>query len=228
MGTLRPEPNVTHSPIEPGYSVGNPTGETGTVGAIVTHSDRYFILSNSHVLAREGRARKGDTILYPGVDDGGKAPRDALGALVEFTRLKKGSMNDVDCAIAEIAANRLGEVVAKIKGIGFPLGVTSAKVGMRVVKVGRTTGKTSGRIISTSFRPLKLTYPETGVIGFTQQILVSRLTRPGDSGSLIIDQASGKAVGLHFAGADGGSVCTPIDRVLSSMNVCLVTSNVGG
>ena len=69
-----------------------------------------------------------------------------------------------------------------------------------------------------------LEYPGVGNVGYVDQVLCTRYTRPGDSGSLVLDPASGRAVGLHFAGASGGSVFSPIDHVLKGLNVRLVTS----
>ena len=55
-----------------------------------------------------------------------------------------------------------------------------------------------------------------------------RYTKGGDSGSLVLDQATGKAVGLHFAGAKKGSVFNPIGEVLSALGVKLVTRSIPG
>jgi hypothetical protein len=43
--------------------------------------------------------------------------------------------------------------------------------------------------------------------------------------SLLI-RATGRAVGLHFAGANGGSVFNPIDDVLKALGVKLVTKSM--
>ena len=66
IGVLKPEANVRKRPIQPGYSIGHFSGDTGTLGAIVKRDGKYFVLSNSHVLAMCGRAKKGDLIIYPG------------------------------------------------------------------------------------------------------------------------------------------------------------------
>jgi hypothetical protein len=43
-----------------------------------------YILSNSHVLANEGVAEKGDVIVQPGVFDDGKAPGDVIAKLADW------------------------------------------------------------------------------------------------------------------------------------------------
>ena len=60
-------------------------------------------------------------------------------------------------------------------------------------------------------------------MGFINQVLCTRYTDKGDSGSLVVEKATGRAVGLHFAGAEGGSVFSPIDEVLKTLDVRLVT-----
>ena len=87
---------------------------------------------------------------------------------------------------------------------------------MTVVKRGRTTGQTEGVIQDINFRVI-LNYDEVGAIGFLDQVLCTRYTKPGDSGSLVVDKTSGKIVGLHFAGANGGSVFSPMRPVARAL-----------
>ena len=70
-----------------------------------------------------------------------------------------------------------------------------------------------------------LSYEEEGAgqVGYLDQVMCTRYSDEGDSGSLILQQGSRKAVGLHFAGADGGSVFNPIGDVLTALGVSLVT-----
>jgi hypothetical protein len=230
LGKLRPEINVARKPIQPGNSIGHVDITAGTLGAIVTDGSKNFILSNSHVLAVSGTAKKGDKIIYPGNADGGNIPADLVANLHNFKKFITGGafVNKVDCAIAKPISAKSKDIVSTIKGIGVPKGTIKAKRGMKIVKVGRTTGKTIGEVKDVNFR-FVLTYDDgVGDVGFTDQVLCSRYTKPGDSGSLVIDQASGKAVGLHFAGANGGSVFNPIDEVLKTLGVKLVTKAIGG
>jgi hypothetical protein len=227
IGRFKPDAKIRHSPIEPGYSVGHFSGDTGTLGAIVTRGGKYFVLSNSHVLAKCGLAKKGDAIIYPGSDDGGKAKKDVIAKLSNFIKLKTRGTNSVDTAIAEIDADHVAHILAKIGGIGLVGQTIKAKAGMKVEKVGRTSGKTQGTVVSTKFRPLRLPYGgDVGDVSFGDQVLITKFTKPGDSGSLVVDVASRKAVGLHFASAKGGSVSAPIDRVLKEMGVKLVAREI--
>ena len=229
LGKLRPEVNFKRNPIEPGNSIGHVAIGAGTLGAVVRKGKVIHLLSNSHVLALSGTAKKGDDIIYPGALDGGGMPADLVATLSGFVKFQVGGdfVNRVDCAIAKPTPARLPNVVSEIRGLGVPKGTIKPKRGMKIVKVGRTTGKTTGEIRDVNFR-FTLDYPEVGPVGFLDQVLCTRYTKPGDSGSLVVDRETGKAVGLHFAGASGGSVFNPIEDVLSALGVTLVTAPLGG
>ena len=68
IGKVRPQINKRKAPLLSGFSVGNQT-ETGTLGAIVKKGKKFFLLSNSHVLADSGTGKVGDKIIYPGSAD---------------------------------------------------------------------------------------------------------------------------------------------------------------
>jgi hypothetical protein len=224
-------PLATRKPLQPGFSIGN-ADESGTFGAVVTRDGKFLILSNSHVLARSGLGKKGDKLLYPGGADDGKAPSDIAAKLFDFVKFKVGNdyLNHVDCAVALPLDDRLGDLTSEIKGLFIPKGTTKAVRDMEVVKVGRTTGLTKSTVVDVNFR-LILNYPGVGLVGFLDQVFCRRYTNNGDSGSLVLDTKTGKAVGLHFAGFPDkhgvkGSVFNPIDEVLKALEVKLLTKAV--
>jgi hypothetical protein len=225
-------PLVNRKTLQPGFSIGHVNVTAGTLGAIVTKDGKFLILSNSHVLADSGRGKKGDRILYPGSADGGVAPKDVAAKLFDFVKFKVGNdfLNRVDCAVALPLDDRLGDLTSEIKGLFIPKGTTKAARDMEVVKVGRTTGKTKARVTDVNFR-LILNYPGVGLVGFLDQVFCTRYTNGGDSGSLVVDTATSKAVGLHFAGFPDkhgvkGSIFNPIDEVLKALEVKLLTKAV--
>jgi hypothetical protein len=230
IGRIRLEINATRSPVQPGNSVGHVKVTAGTLGTFVKKDEKLMILSNSHVLADSGKAKIGDSILYPGKADGGKKPKDLVATLTDFVQFKAGGdfINKVDCAVATPLEERLKEIKKEIKGLGLPKGTIKAKRGMKITKVGRTTGKTTGEVLDVNFRT-SVNYPGVGVVGFIDQVLCTRYTDGGDSGALVIDKQSGKAVGLHFSGSPsenggrGSSIFNPIDEVLAALGVKLVT-----
>lgn len=230
IGRIAPEVNATRRPVQPGNSIGHLKVTAGTLGAFVKRGDQLLILSNSHVLANCGKAKKGDEIIYPGKHDGGKKPKDLVARLADFVQFETGGefVNHVDCALAEPLESRLEEIKKEIKGLGLPKGTIKARRGMKITKVGRTTGKTSGRVLDVNFRTV-INYTGIGDVGFIDQVLCTRYTEGGDSGSLVIDIESGKAVGLHFSGSApegenrGSSIFNPIQAVLDALGVKLVT-----
>jgi hypothetical protein len=238
VGQVRPQlavkPMVIRKPVQPGYSIGHTSVTAGTLGAIVQSGTTLYILSNSHVLAQGGLASIGDAIVYPGPADGGNDPADIVARLSRFIPFIAGGtfVNTSDCAIAEILPERLAQVRADIKGLGFPNGTTKPTRGMEVTKVGRTTRKTAGKITDVHFR-FAQKYPGVGKAGFIDQVVCTRYSSGGDSGSLVLDKTSSKAVGLHFAGSDPTvpfknaiSVFSPIDVVLQALGVSLVTESL--
>jgi len=215
-----------HKPIHPGDSIGHVTATYGTLGAVVSRSGKLYLLSNSHVLARSGKAKVKDVILSPGKTDGGKNPRDLVARLAAFKKFVKGGtfVNSADCAIAVPVASRLADINPAIPGIGIPKGIKTPQRGMKIVKVGRASGKTFGVIKDVHFR-FVFKYDGIGEVGFFDQVLCTRYSIPGDSGSLVLDRKTKRAVGLHFASAPNGSVFSPIDAVMKALKVELVTKS---
>lgn len=227
IGRVRPEaaPLKRLKPIVSGYSIAHPNAGAGTVGAIVRKGKKYFVLSNSHVLADAGLATVGDDILYPGSLDGGK-PTNIAGTLARFIRFKVGGdfRNRVDAALCAIDRSRLDDLDFEIFGLNGSPRIIAPRRGMKVTKRGRTTGETSGqRITDVNFRVV-IHYDGVGPVGFLDQVLCERYSRPGDSGSVVCDEESGAILGLHFAGAKGGSVFTPMALVVDALDFRFATA----
>jgi len=223
IGKVRPQINKRKSPLLSGFSVGNSV-DTGTLGAIVKKGKKLFVLSNSHVLARSGLGKAGDEIIFPGrLDNGGND--QIIATLSAFLKFKTGDdfLNRVDAAIAEIDASFLEEIDFSIRGAKTPLATTVPVRGMKIVTRGRTSGDTEGEVQDVHFR-IVLTYPGVGKIGFLDQVKCSHYSKPGDSGALIVDKASKKIVGLHFAGSGVASIFNPIAEVVKALKFRFVAA----
>jgi hypothetical protein len=222
-----PNPRVRMRPAQPGCSIGfrDPGDQfvmAGTFGALVTDGDHTSLLSNNHVLADEGRLPAGAPIFQPGLLDGGNPDTDQIAELTRFEPLQAGAPNKVDCAMAR--ALRLSLVSNAILFIGPPAGVAPAADDMVVHKFGRTTGYRAGRITSID-TDVTVTY-ETGNYTFEGQIIIVGLndqpfSDAGDSGSLILERATQKAVALLFAGSSTHTIANHIEDVLQAMQVTL-------
>jgi hypothetical protein len=191
----------------------------------VKKGSRRYLLSNSHVLADSGRGKPGDKVLYPGPEDGGEDPADWIATLSESVPFSKGGafVNEVDAALAEIREERMAAAKYAVSKAAVPFAIGVPRRDMVVTKRGRTTGVTSGKMIDTDFRFI-LNYDGVGKVGFTRQVLCERYTGPGDSGSLVVEAETGKVVGLHFAGANGGSVFNPIQSVIKALKFAFTAS----
>ena len=217
MGEVRPQVNKMRRPLKSGFSVGLRDVATGTLGAIVKRAGNFYILSNAHVLANSGLGKKGDHIVYPGTDDGGK-PTDEIATLSFFKPFKAGGsfVNTYDAALAKVDSLHLGDIDWAILGATAPLRIADPVRGMKVIKRGRTSGDTESVVRDTDFR-IQVQYDGLGVVGFTGQVRCDTYTRPGDSGSIVVAKDSGAIVGLHFAGSSSGSVFTPIKSVIKAL-----------
>lgn len=205
--------------LRSGASVAHFRDTAGTLGAVVLRDGVPHILSNAHVLALSGRARSGDAILLPGPTDGGHFPADAVALLTESAPLVPGGahVNLVDAALARIAPEQMARIDRHIAGASTPIRTTPPRRGMTVTKFGKTSGATTGVVRDVDFE-FSLPYPHLRRrVGFFQQVLCSRFTDEGDSGSIVVEARTGKVVGIHFATAPGGSVFSPIASAMKAL-----------
>ena len=192
-------------PVEGGYSVGHYQITAGTYATAVIDAtafpgvpQRYYVLSNNHVLANSNNARIGDPILQPGPYDGGTVASDTIARLSRFVPINfaAGSTNYVDAAIAEGAFDVLDR---EIYWIGYARGAMAPTLNLIVQKTGRTTNYTTGRITAIN-ATVNVNYGGGQVARFVNQILTTNMSAGGDSGSLLLDMEN-RAVGLLFAGS---------------------------
>jgi hypothetical protein len=182
----------------------------------------YLVLSNNHVLAASNAGTPGDAILQPGAFDGGLFPSDEVARLERFERITFGAAgyNVVDCAVARPTASR--NVTASIIGIAMPRGISQALVGTSVIKVGRTTQVTRGRVLATN-ATVAVSYGAPGVAVYRHQIITSAMSAGGDSGSLLMDSDL-NAVGLLFAGSAVITIHNHIADVETALGVRPITA----
>jgi len=186
-------------------------------------------LSCAHVLAPKGTssigARVGAVIYCPSVgsaEDLDVLDEAPIGRLVRVAPLSFGdgdpTMN-VDAALFE--TDTPGLLDARVAQLGsIPKGInTRPSVGLRVRKVGAISEQTHGRVQALALCA-KVPYGRSKWATFVDQIGITSFTRPGDSGSLVVDEDR-RAVGIHFASFDGMSLCTPMRRVLDALDCTL-------
>jgi len=217
-------------PVPIGISTGHPAITAGTIGCRVTDGTHVFALSNNHVYADENQASIGDIVIQPGTYDGGAAPDDEIGTLYDFEPIDFADGNNtIDAAIALSSTALLGNATPS-DGYGMPqTTIAAAAINLPVMKYGRTTGLTKGRIYALN-ATVNVGYGDSKVALFVGQIIITpgAFSAGGDSGSLVVLDGKGKnkadkgrPVGLLFAGSDLITIANPIDVVLDRFGVAI-------
>ena len=227
-------------PAPGGVSVGHFKITAGTIGCLCVgrtapRNARLMVLSNNHVLANVNGGVFGDCICQPGPIDGGKCPADQIAVLERFVPINftAGAVNFVDCATGWCWPDRVRrELVHLVGGVPQFFRIGSVPVApalnMAVGKSGRTTQLTRGTIIDIN-ATISVNYPGKGVALFKDQISIrgaggTLFSAGGDSGSSIWTwDPSRRPVGLLFAGGGGITFANKMGRVLSALDINLVT-----
>ncbi len=213
---------------------------SGTLGSLLMDQrGKQYILSNNHVMGRVGHAAVGEPIVQPGMIEA-SCDASVPKKVASFTAAPPITSN-ADAAIAEVipgavdptgAIIGLGGVAADGSYIPAPPSSTIAAplVGMAVAKSGRTTGLSCGVVEAINGTILidlqaECGNPSDAKIVFESQVILSSIVRPGDSGSLIVDAATSRPLGLvaglandyRFASAN------PAGLVISALNAATGT-----
>ena len=220
----------------------------GTLGALARHADgSLFGLTNNHVTGACNNAQPGLPILAPGPLDVSNEHRDpfTIGRHTRLLPINDGIPENIDISLNADAAcfEILDETaVSSYQGEAFdtPAEVGTPRPGMRVEKVGRTTGHTTGVIVAQAVSPVPVAYAvqEYGVrktVFFDDVFVVHSNTgelfsKPGDSGSLIVQMdpdGTRRAVGLLFAGnaRTGETFFVLLAEILRKLDLNLVSGH---
>ena len=160
--------------------------------------------------------------------DGGTAS-DTIAHLSKFKEIlfnnSAGPYNYIDCAIAEIDdPAQLTAEIAEIpmQGAGEPK--LDVIIGLPVKKSGRTSAVTYSKIESFS-GVIAVSYRESGVAYFDDQIITGRMASGGDSGSLLLSEDN-RPVGLLFAGSDFITVHNRIGNIVNYLGIVFPMENL--
>ena len=220
-----------YRPIHIGVSLGNENEcLPGTIGCVVERNGHKYALSANHVLARQNQAHIGETIIQPSLPDvdpencSVAPPQAAVARLSDFQRVYYDGKtpNYMDAAIAEFtlpSGQVRGTTPAGFYGAPGTDPIT-ASLGMRIMKLGRTTALTHGVITGVNTK-VKVDFP-SGRALLVGQLETSRSFGDfGDSGSLVLtDDGRKRPVGMVIGGDQFGSaIVTPIGRILSRFDV---------
>jgi hypothetical protein len=220
-------------PVPAGVEIGPLGGNfVGTLGCFVRRgpgsSGPLFVLSNNHVLADVNRFPLGT----PHTQPFSTKPADVIAALSDFEPIRfpaPGSQprNVIDAAIASVT-NPSQVVLGKMLNIAsYTPQLLAPLPGMTVTKAGRTTGVTKGTIRAIRVRGVQVNYGtrQNPIIAtFDNAITITAaggtaFSNPGDSGSVILDQQSGRPVALLFAGDATTTTACDVAAACNRFNV---------
>jgi hypothetical protein len=222
--------------LESGISVGCEAVPFGTLAAFCrsvrsADGDRVLVLSNHHVLAAP-RGRAGDPVFQPGPADA-DGPLNPFGSLLRAFRVEPGDTpNRIDAAVAALNPG-LVHTTTIPGGIGVLRGMREARINTAACKFGRTSGCTVGVVTDVHCSEvvgLDPQRPQHAAL-FVDQIRVDRgrdaatFAEKGDSGALVLETETGRAIGLYFAGPMDGSygLANHIGAVLERLEIQLLT-----
>jgi hypothetical protein len=212
MDAVYADRTMRYRPCPGGVSCGHPKITAGTLACRVLDRRSLEVvggLSCNHVLSlqwgeiHEGKV--GDSTLQPGPYDSGIDPTDKIGELLKYIPVKLDEDNLVDAAVFDS-----DELKSEVLEVGNPSHTVEPRVGMKVLKSGRTSGVTYGTVLDVN-ATLSIDGGEGwGSCIFKNQIVISpAILSPGDSGSWIGEVDTFNTVGLGFAGSDTLSVANP-------------------
>ena len=206
-------------PIGPGLSISALNTSAGTLCCIVKDSDgiRYALTASFIVSGYNDSADTGQTVVQPGVHDGGKS-EDAVGSVVKSTRL--ASLVQLDKSI---------DVYTDVPEIGKLVGVGQPKIGELVRKYGRTTGLTKGQIVSSESVQVNLFGSDSPINGYRVEPQADvEYSMGGDAGAPVVN-SKGELVGIHLMGNNPSvmeefGIFVPVKPIFGELGVELVTT----
>lgn len=220
-------------PAVGGISISNAYRKGGGTLAypVIDDNNKLYILSCSHVLCRDTvNVVCNDKIVQPSTSKGGVLPTSSIATLERWIPLKFSNTppttlndyNEVDAAIAyvnfNISCNHRTLLTPKLLDGNIIKDISYTKPGDKVWKIGASTNKTYGQVISVN--TMYFIESDKGKAYFKDQIIVDMISTFGDSGALGIILDNNKAFGLLIAGSRPyATFFSPIHKVFELLNV---------
>jgi len=212
-------------PIVPGASINAPGTGAGTLGLFVR--DRVdgatLLMTCMHVVAASAGSAVGAPVLQPAELDGGESARDVVATVRRHGHLTGRA--PMDCAIAHVHREvecQHSPMSGWCDGRFAPVDPTL--IGVPVRKLGRTTHESAG-VVSGIEVEISVRF-DSAIVRFANLVEVSTavgaFSARGDSGSLVVETATGRAVGLHTAGSRHASYSQAIGPLLDHFSVDLL------
>jgi hypothetical protein len=223
---------VAHSAVSAGASIGDVSGNAGTMTLAVQDvaSGSPLLLGCSHVIALCGNAQVGDEVESPAAS---ARPR-IVGRLLRFARVDpKVLTNHIDAAVAEPVAGVTFD--NSIPGIGALAGIRdltleaeSAVRGLPVRRFGISTELQTGAIrnLHITTRIIYDQLPGDPSVRFVELVQYDAPAAGGDSGAAVVDDSEDpRVVGMHIAGTPDAtaSFFTHIQFVFNHLQIDMLS-----
>lgn len=217
-----------YDPLIGGISFGAIDITAGTLGGVVWDKDTQdpYLLTNEHVVSDTGNndpmhPPEGHSIMQPGPLDGGSG--HLAGKLAKVGGMKESALNDepsdIDAALVRPIRGFASEEYWEI-GEVENYAHASVKPGDPLVKVGRTTGVTTGSVAAVDVSA------NIGGISWNSPVAMEGLIQSrrafvegGDSGSRVWRMDTMEPIGLVFAGSFVTSFMIPAQTICDKLNV---------
>lgn len=203
-----PNANLKYRPLRSGIEIYNPkVDQEGSLGLILTDGQDRFILSAYHVLCSDSNLIDCDPIYQPTPDPN---------CLVAHVTLNYCDQN-IDYGVAKMV--QAISSVREVLELGAISNTPAAPAeGMRVCKFGITTRLTEGKIVCPATNDLITIKP---LDDYPPDYNLSSI---GDSGSVWIEQETGKPVAIHKSGDDNNgstAFAIPLTTILNNTGLSI-------
>jgi hypothetical protein len=203
-------------PIPGGVSIGSLEVTAGTnAGRVIDPATgQKFFLSNRHIFYGD----RGTPVVQPGVYDGGSAA-DTVATVERWVELRSPpETNLADCALALPLSQDL--VSDEVLDIGIVNGIEEARVGMVILKSGRSCGLGRATVTDVNATVRVEGYKE-GEFVFEDTVISTFVGIPGDSGSIAVSVDTNAAVALLFAGSDALTCFSKMTNVARLLGITI-------
>ena len=182
----------------------------------LTSEIRPALITNSHVANWDvTKPEHGQRMVQPG-----KTGKE-VGTLVWSSNMAKKGLNEFDVAVIELDPWQNGTFFQReIIKVGVPLGVRDIERDEAVHKYGRTSEYTQGSCLYRNVT-INVNYGEWMLLAVAGVDMYSKISVPGDSGSVICSKKGNDVVGLLFAGNSKYTYAIPFKKICERIGVQL-------
>ena len=223
-GEVKPMYKQKHRPLVGGISAIVEGGTACTLGLVVLKDGKKVALTNDHCVSFQGNNNVGKKYIQQSPADGGS---EEVGKIISAPILRNDIVNKIDSAIVELSAESLHEV---LNLPNYKQEWKEPGVGMKIIKIGRTTGRTEGAISNINVEANVNYGGNLGLCKVFPTIFVLQnnydIVNGGDSGSCIFSE-DGYLVGQTFAAAPNLAIFMPIRSVIEELGIELKEKQEG-